>query len=129
MKKFDLSSLGKWIILATVLGAVTGLVMGKDASMFAPVGNLFMTLIKMIVVPMVFFSLVGGAASLGNSKSAGKIGLVTFLYYGVTTAVAVVLGILVGVVVCHTFALGIGYGFAFVTFFQFSAVGGNEGLV
>ena len=94
MKKFDLSSLGKWIILATVLGAVTGLVMGKDASMFAPVGNLFMTLIKMIVVPMVFFSLVGGAASLGNSKSAGKIGLVTFLYYGVTTAVAVVLGIL-----------------------------------
>ena len=58
MKKFDLSSLGKWIILATVLGAVTGLVMGKDASMFAPVGNLFMTLIKMIVVPMVFFSLV-----------------------------------------------------------------------
>lgn len=94
MKKFDLSSLGKWIILATVLGAVTGLAMGKDASMFAPVGNLFMTLIKMIVVPMVFFSLVGGAASLGNSKSAGKIGLVTFLYYGVTTAVAVVLGIL-----------------------------------
>lgn len=54
MKKFDLSSLGKWIILATVLGAVTGLAMGKDASMFAPVGNLFMTLIKMIVVPMVF---------------------------------------------------------------------------
>ena len=72
MKKFDLSSLGKWIILATVLGAATGLAMGKDASMFAPVGNLFMTLIKMIVVPMVFFSLVGGAASLGNSKSAGK---------------------------------------------------------
>ena len=81
MKKFDLSSLGKWIILATVLGAVTGLAMGKDASMFAPVGNLFMTLIKMIVVPMVFFSLVGGAASLGNSKSAGKIGLVTSVSY------------------------------------------------
>lgn len=94
MKKFDLSSLGKWIILATVLGAVTGLAMGKPASMFAPVGNLFMTLIKMVVVPMVFFSLVGGAASLGNSKSAGKIGVITFIYYGATTAVAVALGLL-----------------------------------
>lgn len=94
MKKIDLSSLGKWIILATVLGAVTGLAMGKPASMFAPLGNLFMTLIKMVVVPMVFFSLVGGAASLGNSKSAGKIGVITFIYYGATTAVAVALGLL-----------------------------------
>lgn len=89
-----LGSLGKWIIIATVLGAVVGLVMGSDAHALAPVGDLFMTLIKMVVVPMVFFSLVGGAASLGNSKSAGKIGAVTFIYYGITTAVAVGLGLL-----------------------------------
>lgn len=92
-KKFSLASLGKWIILATILGAVVGLVMGESASMFAPLGNLFMQLIKMVVVPMVFFSLVGGAASLGNSKGAGKIGVVTFAYYGITTAVAVALGL------------------------------------
>lgn len=90
----SLGSLGKWIILATVLGAVVGLVMGSEAHALAPIGDLFMTLIKMVVVPMVFFSLVGGAASLGNSKSAGKIGAVTFLYYGVTTAVAVGLGLI-----------------------------------
>ena len=89
-----LGSLGKWIIIATVLGAVVGLVMGKEAHALAPIGDLFMTLIKMVVVPMVFFSLVGGAASLGNSKSAGKIGAVTFIYYGLTTAVAVGLGLL-----------------------------------
>ncbi|MEE1306951.1 MAG: cation:dicarboxylase symporter family transporter, partial [Anaerovibrio sp.] len=89
-----LGSLGKWIIIATVLGAVVGLVMGKEAHALAPIGDLFMTLIKMVVVPMVFFSLVGGAASLGNSKSAGKIGAVTFIYYGVTTAVAVGLGLI-----------------------------------
>ncbi|WP_303685008.1 dicarboxylate/amino acid:cation symporter, partial [Anaerovibrio lipolyticus] len=92
-KKSILDSLGKWIIIATILGAVVGLVMGPPAHMFAPVGDLFMSLIKMVVVPMVFFSLVGGAASLGNSKGAGKIGLITFIYYGVTTAVAVVLGL------------------------------------
>lgn len=61
--------------------------------MLAPIGDLFMQLIKMIVVPMVFFSLVGGAAALGKSKGAGKVGIVTFLYYGVTTAVAVILGL------------------------------------
>lgn len=97
-KKNSLGDLGKWIILATVAGAVCGLLMGESAHNLAPVGDLFMTLIKMVVVPMVFFSLVGGAASLGNSSSAGKIGAVTFAYYGVTTAVAVALGIALSVI-------------------------------
>lgn len=88
-----LRDLGTWIVIATVLGAVVGLFLGKSAHMLAPIGDLFMQLIKMIVVPMVFFSLVGGAAALGKSKGAGKVGLVTFLYYGVTTAVAVILGL------------------------------------
>ena len=93
-KKDPLSRLGTWIIAATVLGAVVGLVMGKPAHMFAPVGDLFMQLIKMVDIPMVFFSLVGGAAALGRSKGAGKIGIVTFVYYGLTTAVSVALGII-----------------------------------
>ena len=90
----SLDKLGIWIIAATVLGAAVGLVMGEPAHMFAPAGNLFMQLIKMVVVPLVLFSLIGGAASLGKSSSAGKIGLLTFAYYGVTTAAAVALGIL-----------------------------------
>lgn len=92
-KHSSLDRLGLWILGATVLGAVTGLILGKDAQMFAPMGNLFMQLIKMIVVPLVLFSLIGGAASLGRSGSAGKIGLLTFGYYGITTAVAVALGL------------------------------------
>ena len=90
----SLDKLGIWIIAATVLGAVVGLVMGEPAHMFAPMGNLFMQLIKMVVVPLVLFSLIGGAASLGKSSSAGKIGAFTFAYYGITTAVAVALGLL-----------------------------------
>ena len=93
-KKNAIGNLGLWIIGATIAGAITGLVMGESSKALAPIGDLFMTLIKMIVVPMVFFSLVGGAASLGNSRSAGKIGVVTFAYYGITTAVAVALGII-----------------------------------
>ena len=90
----SLDRLGIWIIGATVLGAVVGLLMGKPAHMFTPMGNLFMQLIKMVVVPLVLFSLIGGAASLGKSSSAGKIGALTFVYYGITTAVAVMLGLL-----------------------------------
>ena len=89
----SLDQLGKWIIIATVLGAIVGLIMGKPAHMFAPMGDLFMQCIKMVVVPLVLFSLVGGAASLGRSSSAGKIGVLTFIYYGITTAVAVAIGL------------------------------------
>lgn len=89
----SLDKLGIWIIGATILGAAVGLLMGKSASMFAPAGNLFMQMIKMVVVPLVLFSLIGGAASLGKSSSAGKIGGFTFIYYGITTAVAVALGL------------------------------------
>ena len=101
-------NLGFWIILATVLGAVAGLVMGPSAHVLAPVGTLFMQLIKMVVVPMVFVSLVGGAAALGRSKGAGKIGLFTFFYYGVTTVISVLLGILF----CEVFQPGVGINMA-----------------
>ena len=89
----SLDKLGLWIIVATVLGAAVGLIMGKPAHMFAPMGNLFMQLIKMVVVPLVLFSLIGGAASLGKSSSAGKIGVLTFIYYGITTAVSVMIAL------------------------------------
>lgn len=112
-----LSKLGAWIIAATLLGAVVGLVMGETARMFAPVGDLFMQLIKMVVIPMVFFSLVGGGASLGNSKSAGKIGIVTFLYYAVTTILSVAVGLLFG----EIFRPGDG-----ISLETFNAVASNE---
>lgn len=76
-----------------------------------------MQLIKMVVVPMVFFSLVGGAASLGNSSSAGKIGFITFLYYAVTTVIAVVVGLVLG----EIFKPGAG-----ISLETFNAVASNE---
>ena len=70
-------NLGMWILIATVLGMVVGLVMGPSAKVLAPIGDLFIQLIKMVVMPMIFFSLIGGAASLGKSKSAGFVGIAT----------------------------------------------------
>ncbi|WP_196593726.1 dicarboxylate/amino acid:cation symporter [Pectinatus sottacetonis] len=97
IKKFNImQNLGKYIFVAMILGIIAGLTMGDGAKVFAPVGDLFMQLIKMVVMPMILFSIVGGAASLGGSKSAGKIGLVTFVYYAVTTLIATVIGLFFG---------------------------------
>lgn len=68
----SLDKLGLWIIAATVLGAAVGLIMGKPAHMFAPMGNLFMQLIKMVVVPLVLFSLIGGVLRWENRAAQAK---------------------------------------------------------
>ncbi len=89
-------NLGVQILIAMFIGIAVGVVMGKDADMFTPLGDLFMRLIKMLVIPLVAVSVISGAASLGNSKSAGRMGIATFAYYLGTTAIAVVLGLLFG---------------------------------
>ena len=84
-----LKSLGFWIVVAMCLGIVAGVVMGKDAAMFAPLGTIFIQLIKMLVVPLVAISIISGAASLGGTRSAGVIGSVSIAYILLTTLVAV----------------------------------------
>ncbi|MDU1319978.1 MAG: dicarboxylate/amino acid:cation symporter [Clostridium botulinum] len=95
-KKSLFLNLGNAIIISMILGILAGILMGKKASMFAPLGNIFMQLIKMVIMPLVFCSIVSGAASIGESKSAGKMGITTFAYYLTTTAIAVCIGLLFG---------------------------------
>ncbi|MBR3677476.1 MAG: dicarboxylate/amino acid:cation symporter [Alistipes sp.] len=84
-----LKSLGFWIVVAMCLGIIAGAVMGKDAAMFAPLGTIFIQLIKMLVVPLVAISIISGTASLGGTRSAGVIGSVSIAYILLTTLVAV----------------------------------------
>lgn len=93
-----LKNLGLWILVAMVAGVVAGVVMGEDATMFAPLGTLFIQLIKMLVVPLVAVSIISGAASLGSSSSAGKIGIVSIGYILLTTIVSIVLAIVAGLI-------------------------------
>lgn len=95
MKKGKLN-LGVAILIAMILGIIAGAVLKDKAVMFAPLGNIFIHLIKMMVIPLVTVSIILGASSLGETKSAGKIGIGTFVYYLGTTAVAVALGLVFG---------------------------------
>ena len=97
MKKL-LKNLGVWIIIAMIIGVVVGIFMGEDATMFKPLGDLFIQLIKMLVVPLVFVSIVSGAAALGETKSAGLIGGLSIGYMIVTTIISIVVALLLGVI-------------------------------
>jgi Na+/H+-dicarboxylate symporter len=97
MKKL-LKNLGLWILVAMVAGVVVGIAMGEEAKMFAPLGTLFIQLIKMLVVPLVGISIISGAASLGSSRSAGKIGVTSIAYILLTSVVSIIIAIVVGVI-------------------------------
>ena len=85
------------IFIALVLSVVVGLIAGEPALPFinwwiAPIGTIFINLIKMMIVPVVFFSLVVGMTSLGDTKKLGRIGAKTVCLYLTTTAVAILIG-------------------------------------
>ena len=105
MKKL-FKNLGWWILVAMVAGIVVGIAMGEQAAIFAPLGKLFIQLIKMLVVPLVGISIISGAASLGSSRSAGKIGAVSISYILLTTLVSVVIAIAAALI----FKPGVGLG-------------------
>ena len=91
-----LKNLGLWILVAMVAGVIAGAVMGEQAKIFTPLGTLFIQLIKMLVVPLVCISIISGAASLGSSRSAGKIGVTSIVYILLTTIVSIVIAIIAG---------------------------------
>ncbi|MHA2891238.1 dicarboxylate/amino acid:cation symporter [Bacillus cereus] len=88
----------KAILIALFLGLVVGLTLNLAAPsifeplnqyVFNPIGQLIIRLIKMLVVPVVFISIVLGAAGLGDPKQLGRIGLKSISFFLVTTAVAI----------------------------------------
>ncbi|MDZ4077256.1 MULTISPECIES: glutamate/aspartate:proton symporter GltP [Hydrocarboniphaga] len=91
------------ILIALALGVVVGAVLhnlgGETrswaiANVLAPAGQIFIKLIKMIVLPIVLSSLVVGIAGVGDAKKLGKIGAKTLIYFEVVTTVAIVIGVL-----------------------------------
>ncbi len=85
------------VFCSLVLSIITGIFLQdrqEIAQSFAFLGTIYINLIKMVMVPMVFTSLVLGISSLSDIKMIGKIGLNTVLFFLCTTACAVVMGLL-----------------------------------
>lgn len=82
------------ILLASVLiGGAVGVVLGPEAAVLKPLGDLFLNLLFMIIVPMVFFSIASAIASMGEMSRLGKIMGSTILVFFVTALIAAVFGL------------------------------------
>ena len=81
------------ILIGLLVGIPLGLILGPRAEAIKPIGDLFIRLIWMIVVPLVFASIFVGTASLGDIRKLGRIGAKTLSYYLITTAIAITVGL------------------------------------
>ena len=94
MKEKKKLSLAAKTFIGFGLGIVIGLVFGEKATIVKPLGTIFLNMIKMIVVPMVFFSITAGVASLGALKKLRNIGVKVVGLYALTSALCVGLGLI-----------------------------------
>lgn len=93
-------SLPMQILIALILGIIVGLVCyfaglaDLTANYLKPFGDIFVNLLKFIVVPVVLFSMIDGILAMDDMKKVGSVGIKTVAYFLVTTAIACVIGLL-----------------------------------
>lgn len=90
-------SLSVKICLGLVLGVIVGILLQSNSDIattyIQPFGTLFLNLIKLVIVPLVFSSLLVGVCSLGDLKKLGRLGGKTVIYFFVTTVFAITVGL------------------------------------
>ncbi|MEP2103934.1 MAG: dicarboxylate/amino acid:cation symporter [Parasphingorhabdus sp.] len=84
------------VIAALILGIITGLAWGPDAEMIKWIGDFFIKAIRMLVVPLIFFSLVAGVAALGDLRKLGSVGGRAMILFIITGQIAAWLGLALG---------------------------------
>jgi proton glutamate symport protein len=86
-------SLTTQILAGLILGAVVGAVWPHAGVASKPLADAFLRLIKMIIAPLVFSTLVAGVAGAGDLKAMGRVGLKAIIYFEVATTIALVIGL------------------------------------
>jgi len=94
MKEKKKLSLAAKTFIGFGLGIVLGVIFGEKASIVKPLGTIFLNMIKMIVVPMVFFSITAGVAALSDIKKLRNIGVKVVGLYAITSAISVCIGLI-----------------------------------
>jgi len=96
LKKLKIS-LASQILIGLILGIAVGAIFYGNANVqtyLQPIGDIFLNLIKMIVVPIIISTLIVGVAGTGDMKQLGRLGGKTLIYFEVITTVAIVVGLL-----------------------------------
>lgn len=83
------------VLCSILIGALLGYWRPEVAQQMKPLGDLFIRLIKMMVEPIIFTTVVAGVAKMGSMKQVGRVGLKALVYFEVVSGVALLLGVLV----------------------------------
>jgi proton glutamate symport protein len=91
MKKLNLT---RQILLGLVLGVFVGWLAGPErAAFFRPFSGIFLRLVKMLIAPLIFATLVAGIAGGGHAKVVGRMAVRAFIYFEVVTTLAIAIGL------------------------------------
>src|SRR6476661_5478788 len=83
------------VLVAISLGVLLGLVSPAAGKAMKPVGDTFVNLVKMIITPVIFLTIVLGIASMSDLKKVGRVGGKALLYFEIVTTFALTIGLLV----------------------------------
>lgn len=86
-------ALSIWILVALVAGVIVGAVAPEFAVKMHPLATIFLRMVKMIIAPLLFATLVVGIAGHGDVKKVGRVGLKTILYFEIVTTIALLIGL------------------------------------
>jgi aerobic C4-dicarboxylate transport protein len=81
------------VLLATIAGVVVGYAFPDAGAALRPLGDAFIRLIRMIVAPVVFCTVVVGIAGVGDVKALGKTGILTLVYFEIVSTIALLIGL------------------------------------
>lgn len=92
-------SMFTWLLVAIVAGIVVGAVWPDFGSALKPLADGFIKLIKMLIAPIIFCTVVLGIAHVGDMKAVGRIGIKALTYFEVVTTFALIFGLVIGNIV------------------------------
>ncbi len=104
--KWHMGKVKLWqkVMIGMVLGMATGYYLGEDAAFFKYFGEIFINMIKMVVIPLIFFSILNGITNLSDASTFTRLGSKALFAYALTTIFAVVIGL----VFANIFKPGVG---------------------
>src|SRR5919205_4590626 len=83
------------VLCAIAIGVLVGYLAPKTGEQLKPLGDAFINLIKMLIAPIIFCSVVHGIASMEDMKKVGRVGLKAIVYFEVMTTIALVIGLII----------------------------------
>ena len=92
-------ALWKKILIGVVIGLIIGFVSPAAAEFISPLGDIFLRMLKMLIVPLVFFSITSGICKMGDVKQLRTVGVRYVLWIVVSAVIAATCGVIAGLIV------------------------------